>query len=1154
MGSKDGGGPITIGYHYFMSMHMVICQGPVDKIRAILSTDDHFIHSADIIKQDDPLSIDIMKPDLFGGAKKEGGLQGRALVLFGTDTQAVSSTLQDLMGGKLNHTKKEGGSNGRVSFNYDTKIMALTNLTVAAPPSDTDFDPKYTPAFRGVTSVVWDNMLYGSNLSRPKGWKFRVERVPYIGLPNASIGQNIKNVIGTLAANSSSGVKLKKLTTGDGVGNPNLDWLRDFGFNGYKIKVALGGDGVWWTGKKVYAFFLYNSSGVHEGTYFYSDFNLNGVTNVGKVVKPANAPHGYYKDGVPTGSTTGSRSIRLVTGLSDQDDTELTNAILNGLLATEGTVLYDSSTSHSTVIDSAKDQDITQAANPAYILLECLTNPVWGLGFDVTIPAARPIPAGSGGEFIDLNSFTDAAAVLATEKFGLCAIWQNESSVEDFMSGILAVINAVVFLEPTSGRFRLKLLRAEDGTAATGENSSFIANEDNVLEVRNFARSGVSELVNQLSVVWTDPVMGGPKSLTLSNSAVRELQGHTVAVTKTYSAITDDTLAMTVATRDLGLFSQSLAGVDLVLNRSAAHLTIGSVIDWSWSDYGIKNMSLRVSSISFGLVGDGRITVKCVENVYRINKTVYGDAAPVEVAAPANIGAVYPEVARVISLSYLDLFMLRHRFDIGNIPALLETDETSGVVAVFARAPNRYSNQFQAQVSNTVDGVFSNSGSLSFTPYAKGSTSINKNQTLISLTDQTDLHELIPSSIGDYYQYSTPNASSYLICCEGNSFEVMELRSLAKDYSFVKVTRGVANTTPKQFYVGAEFWFYSQNLNKCTLQIEYPEYASVFIKTMTECNRETYTDGPGKRIAIPFSTTVKSWALPYPVANLTAQVSSGDVSINWEHRDAALLQDKLVGQVGSMERTPGIFYAIEIRSAVGELLEHDHRWIGKPSPCHYVYHPQVGHEIVYVGVKAIEGDLQSEWNVVGVDITGLGNPPEVTPIFPEITPIIFQQSLHVNLNLSLVNSTLGTTGLREVMGNDLQLRITIQVKDMFLSRNEKAQLFKRYRIEVLHPDDGTVLGTHYSSAIDSLYLYSADLNQTDHGTVSNVVTFRVFVEDMLGNDSQGSIIIGKTTAAGTAEELYTGVRYATIADAVAANLPSGTLVYLTTTGELDVVN
>ena len=60
--------------------------------------------------------------------------------------------------------------------------------------------------------------------------------------------------------------------------------------------------------------------------------------------------------------------------------------------------------------------------NPAHIVRECLTNADWGLGH---------------GEADIGPSFTAAADRLLSEGFGLSLLWQQESSIEDFLAEVL---------------------------------------------------------------------------------------------------------------------------------------------------------------------------------------------------------------------------------------------------------------------------------------------------------------------------------------------------------------------------------------------------------------------------------------------------------------------------------------------------------------------------------------------------------------------------------------------------------------------------------------------------------------------------------------------------------------------------------------------
>lgn len=121
----------TIGYRYFMGIHAILCRGPIDKIKEIYFA-DRLAWSGEIT---DSQSIQINKPDLFGGEKKEGGVQGQLDIMIGEPTQQKNPYLQE-------------------------KIQTLV------------------PAFRGVVSAVFRSFYFSAMTPYLKPVSFVVERIP----------------------------------------------------------------------------------------------------------------------------------------------------------------------------------------------------------------------------------------------------------------------------------------------------------------------------------------------------------------------------------------------------------------------------------------------------------------------------------------------------------------------------------------------------------------------------------------------------------------------------------------------------------------------------------------------------------------------------------------------------------------------------------------------------------------------------------------------------------------------------------------------------------------------------------------------------------------------------------------------------------------
>lgn len=118
---------VTVGYKYYVGMHMVLCHGPVDSVTAI-EIDDRVAWSGAATGG----SVSINAPDLFGGESREGGVVGTVDVMMGGTTQGRNDYLQSKLGSDI-------------------------------------------PAFRGVLSAILRQVYVGNN-PYLKSWSFWVTR------------------------------------------------------------------------------------------------------------------------------------------------------------------------------------------------------------------------------------------------------------------------------------------------------------------------------------------------------------------------------------------------------------------------------------------------------------------------------------------------------------------------------------------------------------------------------------------------------------------------------------------------------------------------------------------------------------------------------------------------------------------------------------------------------------------------------------------------------------------------------------------------------------------------------------------------------------------------------------------------------------------
>lgn len=139
----------TVGYKYYLGMHMVFCHGPIDKIIKV-EFDEKTAWTGNATGG----AITISADTLFGGEKREGGVSGAVDIDMGGDTQTPNSYLVSKLGSMV-------------------------------------------PGFRGVVSAVFRQVYLGMNpyLKRPSFWGQRIlvrqNGIAQWYITKAAIGQDM---------------------------------------------------------------------------------------------------------------------------------------------------------------------------------------------------------------------------------------------------------------------------------------------------------------------------------------------------------------------------------------------------------------------------------------------------------------------------------------------------------------------------------------------------------------------------------------------------------------------------------------------------------------------------------------------------------------------------------------------------------------------------------------------------------------------------------------------------------------------------------------------------------------------------------------------------------------------------------------------------
>lgn len=532
--------------------------------------------------------------------------------------------------------------------------------------------------------------------------------------------------------------------------------------------------------------------------------------------------------------------------------------------------------------------DIAGEANPAYITAESLMSYLWGLGYTIAD--------------LDTDSFRLAAQILHAEGFGLSVLWEDSSSVEDFLNIILQHCNAALFVSPKTGKFTFKLIRGGYDISTL-----FVADESNIVELEEMSQVGISELVNQITVKWIDAITGQWRSLTVHNPAVREVQKSIVAITREYGAVTSTALAKTLALRDISVMSQPLAPVKLVLNRTASGVSIGDVIVWNWPDLGTVGRVLRVLSVGYGNLDAGEVSLECVEDVFGVNHVQYTLSNGTEWVDPTPAPQVSPAQLS-INPTYMDVFAR-----LGYIGrTIADLTPHRGFNMLLAAQPNVMTTHYELWVAQGT-GSYTYNKQVPFNPFAK----------MIALVPPEDYSTF---TVGSSLNSTWIQPKQYAIC--NGEWMYVDTVSLNTTTNVVTLGcwRGVADTTPGFLYAESDIWFYDNSQ-----VFDYTDYADLPVPTVVHSKARTHTVLgllPLESATDSINAVDARWMRPYPPANLRINGSrypatvTGDIVLTWAHRHRINQAWVITHQNEASMSAPeiGTTYTVRVLSQAGIVL------------------------------------------------------------------------------------------------------------------------------------------------------------------------------------------------------------------------------------------
>lgn len=817
----------TVGYKYYVGVHMILSHGPIDRLLRV-QVDERTAWQGN---QSGSAQISINSPELFGGESREGGIQGTMDFEVGSLTQGKNSYLLSKLGSLI-------------------------------------------PAFRGVTGVVLRQMYMGLN-PYLKTWSFRISRVHtrqkgiaqwYDAKAEIIANNDVSQQLGPTTA----GWRYKQVPLGDSAdySSPSYDdssWsIGQMPFAsapGQPYAAANGFPAImntYWplnTGMWIRKKFTVTTNSILSMEIFIdniADVWVNGV----KLVNGADTTQSKVSFQIPSNVLQVGENIIVMKGTDDAQTGGGDYTYAAFKLVQTGLPQYD--------------------MNPAHIIRECLTDPDWGMGYQ--------------DADIDDTSFMAAADTLYDEGMGMSLMWDTQTSIEEFIKLIVKHIDAALYVDRQSGKFVLKLIRADFDV-----NTLIVLDESNIDKIADFSRPSFGELTNSVTVTYWNAETGADSTITVQDIALQQMQGASIGTSISYPGFTNSAIATRVAQRDLRTLSTPLISCTIYANRDAANLNIGKCFRFTWPDYDVDDVVMRVTGIAYGDGKTNRIRLQCVQDIFSLPDVAFVQPSPPAWEDP-SVPPTPVIVRKVFEIPYLELVQTVGQQDIDT--TLAATPE----VGYIGAAAGRPSGAISSRMFSSFGGAYTEVGNLDFSPYAVLTADLDEMTTTFAIQDGEDL---------DQVQLNT--------WLELDS-EIMAVTAISN--TSIAVKRGCLDTSPKKHLAGAYLIFWDNYAQGDNTELVSSDVASVKICPVTGAGQLALESATADSVTI-----VGRAARPYPPANVKINNSyfpkytnGAALSATWVHRDRKQQTASLVGFTeGSIGPESGTTYTMELRGETNVL-------------------------------------------------------------------------------------------------------------------------------------------------------------------------------------------------------------------------------------------
>lgn len=268
-------------------------------------------------------------------------------------------------------------------------------------------------------------------------------------------------------------------------------------------------------------------------------------------------------------------------------------------------------------LDTTIHANVGGDANPVNVIYEWLTNPRWNF---YALALSK----------LDTALFQAKANVAFTEDFGVSIIQDSARPVSDVIGEVLRHLDAVLFVDPDTGKLSIQLARNDYDPA-----SLLIVNKDNADDIKS-VRPSWANLVNDVRVKFTDRDSNYQERTAMDQdlATIQARGGRVVTEEFDFRGISRADTAQKIASRVLNTVDYPFATSSFKVDREMWKLRQGSVFKLVDPDLG--TLIERVLRVSEADEQDGRLTVEAAEDIFSIDWVGFGASTPSEWTDPAS--------------------------------------------------------------------------------------------------------------------------------------------------------------------------------------------------------------------------------------------------------------------------------------------------------------------------------------------------------------------------------------------------------------------------------------------------------------------------------------------------------------------------------------